>query len=376
MIDSGVVDATQDVLVDWLKDGRRFVQALLVAVEGSAPLPVGAMLVVGEDGAIEGSITGGCVESSVVQESEAILAGERGSGVLTYGISDELAGTVGLMCGGIVHIFVDELDAEAARIEQAALLAHAQGRPVAIATALDGDAAGARLAIIDDQVLGTLRGPDLLDRNVAREARGLLEEGRTTVRRFGADGATLGDERPVHIRAYARPPKMMIVGAIDFSAAIAPFASQIGFEVTICDARDRFVRSSRFSSVARVRIGWPQEIIGEVSLGPRDVVLVFTHDPKFDEPALLAALATGAGYIGALGSRKTTADRERRLRLAGASDDDLSRIHAPCGLDIGSRTAEETAISVLAEIISMRARRAAAPLRETSGPIHARESAA
>jgi xanthine dehydrogenase accessory factor len=376
MIDSGVVDATQDVLVDWLKDGRRFVQALLVAVEGSAPLPVGAMLVVGEDGAIEGSITGGCVESSVVQESEAILAGERGSGVLTYGISDELAGTVGLMCGGIVHIFVDELDAEAARIEQAALLAHAQGRPVAIATALDGDAAGARLAIIDDQVVGTLRGPDLLDRNVAREARGLLEEGRTTVRRFGVDGATLGDERPVHIRAYARPPKMMIVGAIDFSAAIAPFASQIGFEVTICDARDRFVRSSRFSSVARVRIGWPQEIIGEVSLGPRDVVLVFTHDPKFDEPALLAALATGAGYIGALGSRKTTADRERRLRLAGASDDDLSRIHAPCGLDIGSRTAEETAISVLAEIISMRARRAAAPLRETSGPIHARESAA
>ncbi len=376
MVDSGVVDATQDVLVDWLQDGRRFVQALLVAVEGSAPLPVGAMLVVGEDGAIEGSITGGCVESSVVQESEAILAGERGSGVLTYGISDELAGTVGLMCGGIVHIFVDELDPDAARIEQAALRAHAQGRPVAIATALDGDAAGARLAIIDDQVLGTLRGPELLDRNVAREARGLLEEGRTTVRRFGADGATLGDERPVHIRAYARPPKMMIVGAIDFSAAIAPFAAQIGFEVTICDARDRFVRSSRFSSVAHVRIGWPQEIIGEVSLGPRDVVLVFTHDPKFDEPALLAALATGAGYIGALGSRKTTADRERRLRLAGASDDDLSRIHAPCGLDIGSRTAEETAISVLAEIISMRARRAAAPLRETSGPIHARESAA
>src|ERR1700733_4288493 len=128
MIDSGVVDATQDVLVNWLPDGRRFAQAL----------PRGD-----EHGAIEGSITGGCVESSVVQESEAILAGRRGPGVLTYGISDELAGTVGLMCGGIVHIFVDELDAEAARIEQAALLAHAQGRPVAIATALDGDAAGA-----------------------------------------------------------------------------------------------------------------------------------------------------------------------------------------------------------------------------------------
>ncbi len=376
MIDSGVVDATQDVLINWLQDGRRIVQALLVAVEGSAPLPVGAMLVVDEHGAIEGSITGGCVESSVVQESEALLAGKRGPGVLTYGISDELAGTVGLMCGGTVHIFVDELDADAGRTELAALRAHAQGRPVAIATALDGDNAGARLAIIDDRVVGSLHGPELLDRNAAREARGLLEEGRTTVRRFGADGATLGDERPIHIRAYAPPPKMMIVGAIDFSAAIAPFASQIGFEVTICDARDRFARSSRFSSVATVRVGWPQEVIGEVPLGPRDVVLIFTHDPKFDEPALLAALETGAGYIGALGSRKTTADRERRLRLAGASDDDLSRIHAPCGLDIGSRTAEETAISVLAEIISMRARRAAAPLRETRGPIHAREPVA
>ena len=164
---------------------------------------------------------------------------------------------------------------------------------------------------------------------------------------------------------------MMIVGAIDFSAAIAPIASQIGYAVTICDARDRFARSSRFSSVAEVRIGWPQDVIRDVSLRPRDVVLVFTHDPKFDEPALLAALSTDAGYIGALGSRQTTADREQRLRRAGATDDDLSRIHAPCGLDIGSRTAEETAISVLAEIISMRARRAAAPLRETRGPIHA-----
>jgi xanthine dehydrogenase accessory factor len=369
MIDSGVVDATQAVAITWLQDGRRFVQAVLVAVEGSAPLPVGAMLLVDEDGAIEGSITGGCVESSVVEQAEAILAGRRRAGVLSYGISDELAGTVGLMCGGTVHIFLDELGAEAGPTELAALQAHAEGREVAIATALDGDAAGARLAIIDDRVVGSLGGPELLDRNVAREARGLLAEARTALRRFGADGATLGDERPVHIRAYARSPKMIIVGAIDFSAAIAPFAAQIGYAVTICDARDRFARSNRFSSVGEVRIGWPQELMREVTLGPRDVVLVFTHDPKFDEPALLAALQTDAGYIGALGSRQTTADREQRLRRAGATDADLSRIHAPCGLDIGSRTAEETAISVLAEIISTRAQRAAAPLRDTRGPI-------
>ena len=166
---------------------------------------------------------------------------------------------------------------------------------------------------------------------------------------------------------------MWIFGAIDFSAALAPFASQIGYRVRICDARDRFARSARFSSVAEVLIGWPQDLLGGVVLGPRDAVLVFTHDSKFDEPALLAALATDAGYVGALGSRQTTADRERRLRAAGATDADIERIHAPCGLDIGSRTAEETAVSVLAEIISSRADRVAMPLRQTSGPIHSRD---
>jgi xanthine dehydrogenase accessory factor len=287
-----------------------------------------------------------------------------------------LAGTVGLMCGGVVRIFVDELGGEAGRTELTALQAHADGSAVAIATLLDGAAAGARLAVIDDQVIGSLGGPELLDRNVAREARGLLEEGKTAIRRFAVDGAMLGAELPVHIRAFAPPPKMFIIGAVDFSAALAPIASQIGYEVTICDARDRFARSTRFSSFARVSIGWPQDTMRDVHLGPRDVVLVFTHDSKFDEPALLTALRTDAGYIGALGSRKTTADRERRLRRAGATDADIERLHAPCGLDIGSRTAEETAVSVLAEIIALRADRAALPLRTTTGPIHDRERVA
>jgi xanthine dehydrogenase accessory factor len=373
VIESGVVRATEDIAVAWLRDGRRFVQALLIEVEGSAPLPEGAMMLVGEGGEIEGSLTGGCVEGAVVTEAEAIMAGERGPGVLTYGISDELAGTVGLMCGGTVHIFVQELRGVPGQAELEALRAHMAGRPAAVATLLDGAAAGARLAIVDGAVVGSLAhlaDTDLLDRNVARESAGLLEEGKTVIRRFGDDGATLGDELRVHIRSYAPPPQMLIFGAIDFSAALAPFASRIGYEVAICDARDRFARSGRFSSDAEVRIGWPQEVMEKVELGPRDAVLVFTHDPKFDEPALLAALATDAGYIGALGSRQTTTDRERRLRESGVTDEQLRRIHAPCGLDIGSRTAEETAVSVLAEIIAVRAGRAARPLRSASGPIH------
>jgi xanthine dehydrogenase accessory factor len=371
MIESAVIDATQEMANRWLTDGRRVAQALLVSVQGSAPLPEGAMLIVDEDGSVEGSITGGCVEGAVVIEAERLLAGERDPGVLSYGISDELAGTVGLMCGGTVTIVLAELVGEAAQTELAALRAHAEGRPVAIATALDGSP-GARLAIVDGRVRGSLAGPALLDHNVARTAAGLLEEGRTSLCRFGADGATLGAELRIHVRAYAPPPKMVVVGAIDFAAAIAPIAVSLGYVVTILDARERFARSGRFTEAAEVRVGWPQELMPEIELGGRDVVLVFTHDPKFDEPALLAALATGSGYIGALGSRNTTADRERRLRARGVDDDGLARIHSPCGLDIGSRTAEETAISVLAEIISVRAQRCAAPLRETSGPIHTR----
>ncbi len=377
MIDSGVVAATQEVAIAWLAEERRVVQALLVEVEGSAPLPAGAMMVIDDQGNIEGSITGGCVEGAVVTEAEDLLAtgSPAPARVLRYGISDELAGTVGLMCGGIVHILVYELSDEAAEVERAVLEAHADGRPAAVATLIDGDTAGARLAVIDNVLIGSLRHTDLLDRNVAREAQGLLEEGKTTVRRFGADGATLGDDLRVHIRSYALPPQMWIIGAIDFSAALAPFAAQIGYEVTITDARDRFARARRFSSSASVKIGWPQDVMAQVDLGPRDAVLVFTHDPKFDEPALLAALKTNAGYIGALGSRQTTADREDRLKRAGVSEADLARIHAPCGLDIGSRTAEETAVSVLAEIIAARAERAGSPLRQTSGPIHGRDRA-
>jgi xanthine dehydrogenase accessory factor len=376
VIDSGVVSATQDVAIAWLTQERRVVQALLVEVEGSAPLPVGAMMVVDDQGNIEGSITGGCVEGAVVTEAEELLNEGGGAKLLRYGISDELAGTVGLMCGGIVHILVHELAGEAGEVERAVLEAHADGRPTAVATLIDGPSAGARLAVIDDRLIGSLGASDLLDRNVAREAQGLLEEGKTTLRRFGADGATLGDDLRVHIRSYAPPPQMFIVGAIDFSAALAPIAAQIGYQVTISDARDRFARSRRFSSVASVKIGWPQDVMRDVELGPRDAVLIFTHDPKFDEPALIAALSTNAGYIGALGSRQTTADREARLRRAGVSDADLARVHAPCGLDIGSRTAEETAVSVLAEIIAARAQRVGAPLRQTSGPIHGHDRVA
>jgi xanthine dehydrogenase accessory factor len=363
-------------VIDWLRDGRRVAAGLLVGIDGSAPLDVGASMYVDADGAIEGSVTGGCVESAVAQEAIALLAGDGQPWLVTYGISDELAGTVGLMCGGTVHIFLHELRPESHDAILRGLEAVVEERPSAVATLLDGPHAGAKLFVDAHSRTGTLGGPGLLDANVEREARGLVAHGRTTVRHFGEDGSTLGTGLRVQVTAHAEPPRMVIFGAIDFSAALARIASGLGYRVTIADPRRAFLDSPRFAAFAEAVAGWPDDVFRTLRPGPRDAVLVFTHDAKLDVPALMSAFATDAGYIGALGSRQTTADREERLRAAGATDADLERVYAPCGLDIGAATVEGTAIAVLAEMTAHRAHRSGASLRDSSGPIRRRQAGA
>jgi len=360
---------TAATVIDWLREGRRVAAGLLAAVDGSAPLDVGASVYIDENGMVEGSITGGCVESAVAQEALDIIQTGSAPRLQTYGISDELAGTVGLMCGGIVHVFIHELRDEAREATIAALEAVIEERPAAVATLLDGEQAGRKMYVDDERRVGSLGGPSLLEKNVEREARGLIQHGRSTIRTFGEDGASLGTGLRVHVTAYAERPRMVIFGAIDFASALAPLARGIGYRVTIADPRKAFLNSARFSSNAETVAAWPEEALEGMTLGPRDAILVFSHDPKLDVPALKAAFRTQAGYIGALGSRKTTADREVRLREAGVSDEDIARVYAPCGLDIGASTVEETAIAVLAEIIATRGRRPGVPLRESEGSI-------
>ena len=190
------------------------------------------------------------------------------------------------------------------------------------------------------------------------------------MRDFGTDGASLGSGLRVYAAIQAEPPRMVVFGAIDFSAALAPLAKGLGYKVTIADPRSAVPASRRFSADAETEVGWPDKVLDGVELGPRDAVLIFTHDPKLDVPAVQAALGTGAGYIGALGSRNTTADRNRRLHDVGVTAaEQIDRIFAPCGLDIGASTVEETAVAVLAEIIAHRAGRHGQPLREAEGPI-------
>ncbi|HEY1356945.1 MAG TPA: XdhC/CoxI family protein [Thermoleophilaceae bacterium] len=358
------------VALEWLDEGRRVVAATLVETVGSAPLDPGAEMLVDDSGRIEGSVTGGCVEGALVEEAQGVLAGAPPR-VATYGISDQQAADVGLMCGGTVRVFVHEL-----REPQRAMLAVTReaieaGRPVALTTLLDGAGAGMQMVVTKEGAVGSLGMTELLDTSVEREALGFLDQGRSTMRRYSRKGEVMGSEIGVAIQAFSLPPAMVIFGAIDFSAALAKIADDIGYRVTIVDAREAFLQSPRFAEHAEVVVDWPDRFMATRELGPNDAVLVFTHDPKFDEPVLLAALESDAGYIGALGSRRTQSDREERLRANGIGDDALARINAPCGLDLGARTPAETAVAVLGEILALRAGRPGGRLTEASGPIHA-----
>jgi xanthine dehydrogenase accessory factor len=351
------------IAADWLEERRRVAAGTLVQLDGSGPLSPGATMLVDEDGTIEGSVTGGCVEGAVVVECQEVLAGGAPR-VVTYGISDELAGSVGLTCGGTVHIFVRDLSADLVPV----LRAVAAGESVGVATLIDGPGAGATLSVVADQPEGSLGLGPRVDEHVARDVRALLAGGITDVLHYGATGDRAAAELRVHIQSFAAAPRMVVIGANDFSAAVVPMAARMGYEVIVCDAREPFLRSPRFAP-ARIELGWPQEVLAGMELTAHDAVLVFTHDPKFDEPALIAALQTNAGYIGALGSRRTTADRNRRLRDAGVDAAGIARIFAPCGLDIGAATPAEASVAILAEVVAARTARSGGSLRTTEGDI-------
>ena len=252
-------------------------------------------------------------------------------------------------------------------------------QPVALATVIDGPGVGNKLVVRPGaEALGTLGDADL-DRVAARDALAELEAGRTGVRHYGSAGEANPDDAgvvpvSVFIESYAPPPQMLIFGAVDFTAALARVAKVLGYRVTVCDAREIFATRRRFPMADDVVVEWPNRLLDRVGdqLGPRDAVCVLTHDPKFDVPAIVGALRSRVGYIGVMGSRKTHAKRMERLAEVGVTaPEDIDRILAPIGLDIGARSPEETAISICAEIIARRTGKAAPSLREASGPIHA-----
>ena len=244
--------------------------------------------------------------------------------------------------------------------------------PAALASMVEGPRPGAALLVRPGfDAMGSLGDADL-DRVVARDALAELAAGITTMRHYGTRGEARRQDVGVFIECFAPPPQLIVFGAVDFTAALVKVAKVLGYRVTVCDARAVFATHQRFPQADEVVVDWPDRFLAKTGadLGARDAVCVLTHDHKFDVPAILAALDTNVGYLGAMGSRRTNADRLARLREAGVDEARLGRLMAPVGLDIGARTPEETAISICAEIIASRTGRSVPSLRASDGPIH------
>jgi xanthine dehydrogenase accessory factor len=363
-----------DELTRWWTAGEPVGMATVVATWRSAPRPPGAVMLVGPDGSAVGSVSGGCVEGAVYDLAKDVAA--TGTPAWQrYGVSDEDAFAVGLTCGGIIDVFVERVDRAAFPQLGAVAEAIRTGTPVAVVTCVTGDATrlGRRLVAWPDRTDGTL-GSDRLDAAAADDSRGLLATGRSGTLRYGHDGQRRGDELTLFVAAHAPPPRMIVFGAIDFAAAVARIGAFLGYRVTVCDARPVFATARRFPDAGEVVVDWPHRYLrAEAEAGRLDgrtVLCVLTHDPKFDAPLLEVALRLDVAYVGAMGSRRTHDERLARLREAGLTDTDLTRLSSPVGLDLGARTPEETAVSIAAEIIAARWDGTGRRLTDLSGRIH------
>jgi xanthine dehydrogenase accessory factor len=325
----------------WRSQGERVVIARVVATRRSAPRPVGSKLAVSQGGELAGSVSGGCVESEVYEVAREVLRGGEPR-LLTYGISDDLALSVGLPCGGEIDVWVDEPDP--ALLERLARIVRDDGRAVALT----------------DLENGTQR---LVVEGEDGQADDLMRAGHSRVVEL--------EGRRVFADVFGPPPHLFVYGAVDTAESLSAAAKALGWRTIVADARAKFATRDRIPSADDLIVGWPDEALAQVQPDHATAIVVLTHDDKFDVPLLVGALATDAFYIGALGSRRNQERRRERLLDAGVDESALERISGPAGLDIGAHTPAETAVSMLAEIMAVRAGRSGGPLKESSGRIHA-----
>lgn len=344
----------KDVLLDvetWLTEGRRVALATVVAVRRSAPRPPGTKMAVNDAGGVSGAVSGGCVEGAVVHVAEEVLKNGEPR-LLHFGIADEDAWDVGLPCGGEIDVLVEDgLHEEFTRIaradRRAALVTHVE-RPEA-----------KLLVRADGTTEGTLGGPELDARAVAH-ADDLMWSERSELR-----------DQTLFVDVTAPAPRLIVFGAVDFAGALCRLARAAGWRPFVVDPRARFATRARFPDAEEIVAAWPAEAFERLGgIDRATSVCVLTHDPKLDDAALTEALRSEAAYVGAMGSRRAQAQRRERLLAAGLSDEQLGRLSAPIGLDLGALTAEETALSIMAEVVAVRNGREGGRLRAAAGRIH------
>ena len=353
----------------WRAEGVGVGRAVVIRTFGSAPRPEGAVLLVSDDGRLAGSVSGGCVEGAA---AEAILAAREAGRerVVRFGISDEQAWDVGLACGGTIDVLISPGVPDAA-IEAARETGGSRSGARAIVTPLpadapppvvgthhpgEGSAPAAPLVVHDDGRLEGTLGSPALDAAVVAAGREALRDGLSRVVELGG--------RQLFVEAFPVRPWLVVVGAVEIARGLVRLARELGYETVVVDGRAAFATPERFPDVDRLVVGWPDEVADDIGLGPADAVAVLTHDPKFDEPAIVAALQRGCRYVGAIGSRKTQADRRARLLDAGVPAESLARLRGPIGLDLGGRLPPETALAILSEIVAERRGGSGRPMRD------------
>ncbi|QHF24176.1 XdhC/CoxI family protein [Rathayibacter sp. VKM Ac-2804] len=348
--------------------GERVAVVTVTHVFGSAPRALGSSMAVDADGSAIGSISGGCVEAQAYALAQEVL-GSGGSGSEHFGFDDEAAFAAGLSCGGQLRVFGHVVDASSGAV-LAELRAARAGRPAGLAMIVGGPDELVGLVLTGATRAQDVVGPALDEDTVRRilaERAARLASGRSAT----VEIACQGTELEVTYVVNAEKPRLLIFGAVDFSAALCAAGALLGYRVTVCDARPVFATAERFPGADEVVVEWPSDYLAATEVDERTVIAVLTHDEKFDVPLLETALTLPAAYIGAMGSRRTHERRLRLLREAGVTEESLARLHSPIGLDIGASTPEETAVSILAEVLAVRAGASGAPLAARTGPIHA-----
>ena len=334
----------RDLLADYDRlaaAGERVGRAVVTTVWGSAPRPEGSVMLATASGAVAGSVSGGCVESAVAAEIVAAIA--RGTPKLvTFGVTDERAWSVGLACGGTITVLVEP----SVRPD---VLAAARGPgDEVIATAIEGPlGASARVAAgtVEGELTGLVAAPALAE--AAREALRRERSGSLRLESAGGPVAVL-------LEAFPRPPRLVLVGGVPIAVALVPLARALGYHTIVADGREAYVARERFPGADELYAEWPDAAFERIGLDADCYVCILSHDPKFDEPALRLALRSRARYIGAIGSSKTQSGRRERLRAEGFTDDEIARVRGPIGLDLGGRSPAETALSILAEMTAVR----------------------
>jgi xanthine dehydrogenase accessory factor len=341
-----------DEVTTWNERGDRIALATVVDVKRSAPRAPGAKMAVNERGEIAGGVSGGCVEGAVVEIAEGVMRGDEPQ-LVHFGIADSEAWDVGLPCGGEIDVWIQRY--EPGRFTE---VTRSGGRAAEV-TLMDGARPGAKLLVeADGATSGSLGAPELDDE--AARAAGELIWTDTSERRG-----------PLFVDVSAPAPRLILFGAVDIAAPLCTLARAAGWRPWVVDPRGRFATVERFPDAVEVIVSWPDEAFARLGgIDPATSIVVLTHDPKLDDAALTIALRSPARFIGAMGSRRAQAARRERLLAAGLGEEELERLSAPVGLDLGAIAREETALSILAEVVASSHGREGGPLAAGRGRIH------